>query len=92
MTIKQINEVQKLLSDRGDIQKKINSLKEVYAIDFYKSYSGGEKAHYEEYSQGEFWSDLNQKVIKAAREAAVIELTVARNKITEQLKQLGLEE
>ena len=92
MTIEQMDEVKKLLNDRSYIQEKIESLKDVYAIDFYKSFSGGGKAHYEEYSQGEFWSDLNKEVINAAREAAVLELIKAKNKITAQLKELGLEE
>ena len=92
MTIAQMDEAQRLLSDRSCIQGKIDSLKEVYAIDFYDPFSGGKKAHYEEYAQGEFWSDLNGEVINAAREAAVVELIKARDKITAQLKELGLEE
>lgn len=92
MTVAQMDEAKKLLNDRSCIQGKIDSLKEVYAIDFYSSFSGGKRAHYEEYSQGEFWSDLNGEVINAAREAAVAELIVVRDKITAHLKELGLEE
>ena len=92
MTIAQMEEARRLLSYRNDIRKRIDSLKEVYAIDFYNSFSGGNKSHYEEYTQGDFWSDLNREVVNAAREAAVLELIKARDKITIQLKELGLEE
>ena len=92
MTLEQMDEARILLSRRNDIRKRIDSLKEVYAIDFYDPFSGGKKAHYEEYAKGEFWSDLNGEVINAAREAAVLELIKARDKITAQLKELGLEE
>ena len=92
MTIAQIDEAKKLLNDRSCILKKIESLKEIYAIDFYGSFSGGKKAHYEEYAQSEFWSGLNKEVINAAREAAVLELIKAKDTITAQLKELGLEE
>ena len=92
MTIAQMEEARNLLNDRRCIQLKIEFLEEVYAIDFYKFFSGGEKAHYEEYFEGNFWSDLNREVINAAREAATVALINAREKITAQLKELGLEE
>lgn len=90
MTIAQMDEAKKLLNDRSCIQGKIDSLKEVYAIDFYKS--GGGKVCYEEYSQGGFWSDLNKEVIDSVREAAMLTLINARDSLTAQLKELGLEE
>lgn len=90
MTIAQMDEAKKLLNDRSLIQGKIESLKEVYAIDFYKS--GGGKVRYEEYSQSGFWSDLNKEVIDSAREAAALTLINTRDSLTAKLKELGLEE
>ena len=51
----------------------------------------GMPAH-KRFHEKDFFATLSTCVFKAAREAAVLELIAARDKITAQLKELGLEE
>ena len=91
MTIDQLKKIEEHIKQREIIGEYIKDMEDVYAVDFHKP-GKDDPVRFMGVTSTDFFATLSTCVFKAAREAAVLELIAARDKITAQLKELGLEE
>ena len=92
MTIEQINKIEYLIKQREAILRKIRELQDIYAVDFYKSCQEDDPIRFMEFNSSNFYSALSTGAVKAAREAVQDYLKGKCDEMSEQLKELGLEE
>lgn len=92
MTIEQINKIEYLIKQREAILRKIRELQDIYAVDFYKSCQEDNPIRFMEFNSSNFYSALSKGAVRAAREAVQDYLKGKCDEMSEQLKELGLEE
>lgn len=92
MTIEQINKIEYLIKQREAILRKIRELQDIYAVDFYKSCQEDDPIRFMEFNSSNFYSALSTGAVRAAREAVQDYLKGKCDEMSEQLKELGLEE
>lgn len=92
MTIEQINKTEDLIKQREAILRKIRELQDIYAVDFYKSCQEDDPIRFMEFNSSNFYSALSTGAVRAAREAVQDYLKGKCDEMSEQLKELGLEE
>ena len=92
MTIEQIKDIEELIEKRNRINEIIKNMQNIYAVDFYKSCQEDDPIRFMEFNSSNFYSALSTGAVRAAREAIQDYLKGKCDEMSEQLKELGLEE
>lgn len=92
MTIAQLKKIEEYIKQRETIEEYIKDMEDVYAVDFHKPGPDDNTVRFMEFASTQFNSTLHTGAVRAAREAVQDYLKGKCDEMSEQLKELGLEE